>query len=590
MTVNISLFAGVGAQFFDNNGTILSGGLVYTYAAGTTTPQAAYTTSAGTIAHTNPIVLDSAGRVSSGGEIWLTDPEAYKFVLKTSAAVTIATYDNVTGNSSGIYAAFAASNGASLVGYTQGSTGSVTTTVQSKLREIVSVKDFGAVGDGVTDDTTAFQSAVNSLSSVGGTVFVPSGSYLIGQISWVKDGVTIAGDAVSGSRLALKNNVNDSMFKIGDGGTTSIGNTTIKNLYLSGNKANQTAGHGVYSWGNVLTSVIDCNIVNFKQAGIYATNGAGVDYYGRASGNYITGCDLAGIYLTGGVYSYGILGNVISGCGKSPANGAGIFINANDTHRILGNLFDENENGITLSAASDITIVGNQFENQDRSSVLLFAGSTRNVISGNSILNSGLELTDTYFGVKLDDSYYNVTTGNMIINSSATKMSDGVRETGASDYNVVSGNTINNAIVAVRLLGVNSRKVGNTGQDAGFTNVLVNSPTGIGYGTGAGGAVTQLTDKSTAVTLNTPTGQIRTQGAALAGGTAITFSFNNSTIAASDVVVCGFGSNAASLASYNVWTGSTTTGQCEICLKNISVGSLSEEVDIRFTVIKGAIS
>jgi hypothetical protein len=41
MTVNLSLFAGAGAQFFDNSGTILSGGLVYTYTAGTTTPQAA---------------------------------------------------------------------------------------------------------------------------------------------------------------------------------------------------------------------------------------------------------------------------------------------------------------------------------------------------------------------------------------------------------------------------------------------------------------------------------------------------------------------------------------------------------------------
>jgi hypothetical protein len=70
MSVNLSAFGGVGWQFFDNNGVPLAGGLIYTYAAGTTTPQATYTTSAGTIAHTNPIVLNSAGRVP-GGEIWL---------------------------------------------------------------------------------------------------------------------------------------------------------------------------------------------------------------------------------------------------------------------------------------------------------------------------------------------------------------------------------------------------------------------------------------------------------------------------------------------------------------------------------------
>ena len=92
--VNLSAFGGVGWQFFDNNGVPLAGGLIYTYAAGTTTPQATYTTSAGTIAHANPIVLDSAGRVP-GGEIWLLFA-SYKFVLKTSTAVLIATYDNIT--------------------------------------------------------------------------------------------------------------------------------------------------------------------------------------------------------------------------------------------------------------------------------------------------------------------------------------------------------------------------------------------------------------------------------------------------------------------------------------------------------------
>jgi len=94
MSVNLSAFGGVGWQFFDNNGVPLAGGLIYTYAAGTTTPQATYTTSAGTVAHTNPIVLNSAGRVP-GGEIWLLFA-SYKFVLQTSAAVLIATYDNIT--------------------------------------------------------------------------------------------------------------------------------------------------------------------------------------------------------------------------------------------------------------------------------------------------------------------------------------------------------------------------------------------------------------------------------------------------------------------------------------------------------------
>jgi hypothetical protein len=106
-TVTLSIFGGVGAQFFDNSGDPLTGGLIYSYQAGTTTPLATYTSSSGSVAHTNPIVLDSAGRVP-GGEIWQNYAYKYKFVLKTSAAVTLATYDNVGGsfNASPIIANF----------------------------------------------------------------------------------------------------------------------------------------------------------------------------------------------------------------------------------------------------------------------------------------------------------------------------------------------------------------------------------------------------------------------------------------------------------------------------------------------------
>jgi hypothetical protein len=97
-TVTLSIFGGVGAQFFDNNGVPLSGGKIYSYLAGTTTPQATYTSSSGTVAHTNPIILDSAGRVPSGGEIWNNYSTLYKFILKTSGDVTIATFDNVGGS------------------------------------------------------------------------------------------------------------------------------------------------------------------------------------------------------------------------------------------------------------------------------------------------------------------------------------------------------------------------------------------------------------------------------------------------------------------------------------------------------------
>ena len=94
MAFNLSPLGGAGWQFFDNSGVPLAGGLLYSYEAGTTTPAATYTTSAGNIAHTNPIVLDAAGRPPQ--EIWLAN-QLYKLVLKTSAGVLLWTMDNIAG-------------------------------------------------------------------------------------------------------------------------------------------------------------------------------------------------------------------------------------------------------------------------------------------------------------------------------------------------------------------------------------------------------------------------------------------------------------------------------------------------------------
>lgn len=183
-TVNLSAMAGAGQQFFDNNGTPLSGGKLFSCEAGTTTPQITYTTAAGDVAHTNPIVLDSAGRVPSG-QIWLVAGDNYKFVLTTAADVQIASWDNITGiNGTGIttnassvaftgfkgqvgtVADLAGDDGSDWIGFEQDGSGAVARSAQDKMRETVSPQDFGAVGDGVTDDTAAFDAIENLAENV----------------------------------------------------------------------------------------------------------------------------------------------------------------------------------------------------------------------------------------------------------------------------------------------------------------------------------------------------------------------------------------------------------------------------------------
>lgn len=94
MAVNLSPI-GNGFQFLSVLGQPLTGGLLYTYQAGSTTPLTTYTDPSGLIANTNPIILGVDGRPPS--EIWFADGYNYKFVLADSANVVIATYDNLYG-------------------------------------------------------------------------------------------------------------------------------------------------------------------------------------------------------------------------------------------------------------------------------------------------------------------------------------------------------------------------------------------------------------------------------------------------------------------------------------------------------------
>ena len=137
--------------------------------------------------------------------------------------------------------------------------------------------------------------------------------------------------------------------------------------------------------------------------------------------------------------------------------------------------------------------------------------------------------------------------------------------------------------------------IGNTYQDPGQGNLTVQnairsiSPTaGIGYGTGAGGTVTQTTSKSTGVTLNAVCGTITMNGAALASATSVAFVFTNSAIAAADKVEVDHDS-AGTLCAYNICV-TPAAGSATVTVRNMTAGSLSEAIVLRFFVQKAAIA
>ncbi len=173
-------------HFVDNNGHPLVGGRVYHYYVGTNTPKDTYQDSAQTIPNTNPIVLDARGEAS----IYGSGP--YRQVLTTFFGVTI--WDQVILDPSSIvggnldeFKNDLANNtdplkGAGLVGfsnsavYADGTVGAGIREINAKIGVIVT--DYGAKGDGVTDDTDSIKDAITA-AGVGGDVIFPEGTYLI---------------------------------------------------------------------------------------------------------------------------------------------------------------------------------------------------------------------------------------------------------------------------------------------------------------------------------------------------------------------------------------------------------------------------
>lgn len=130
----------------------------------------------------------------------------------------------------------------------------------------------------------------------------------------------------------------------------------------------------------------------------------------------------------------------------------------------------------------------------------------------------------------------------------------------------------------------NSIATGVAYNDPEFSTVYATQQ--IGYSTAAQGSVTQATDKSTGVTLNTSAGRITMNNAALASNTAVSFTLTNSLISANDAIIVNV-SGGGTAGAYTSYVSSMTAGSAVLTLRNMSGGSLSEAVILNYAIIHG---
>lgn len=236
--------------------------------------------------------------------------------------------------------------------YDQGGAGSVATNVGAKLRETISVKDFGAVGNGVADDTAAIQAAIDaaeanvSLYNGGSTVYIPTGSYLVTATLTVRTGqITICGEGL-GSQITRNSDFGET-FNIADASpsSTKIALITIRDLYILSKFADTTLS----------ASQIVCE----KASGMTISNVRIQDGFGVLD---LQGCDNVFIdncfFASGQRYSGLQSGSFIVKIGaySDGTQSSSIYINNTQIHQDTGTAYIEY--GLWVQGADGLYVTG----------------------------------------------------------------------------------------------------------------------------------------------------------------------------------------------------------------------------------------
>lgn len=190
---------------------------------------------------------------------------------------------------------------ATKLSFTQSGTGAVARTVDSRLKDAVSVKDFGAIGNNTADDTAAIQAAVTAVAAAGGTVFFPAGTYKITDTITVDTGVYTTGIVLKGTgNKSIISQTGAGKDAIKFSSTQVLADSGIEDLHIT---CSATAGHCILiGYG--------CRTSRFSNLVLTALNTAKSCIYGDFSS---TGDGVYDTKFSGGVYSLNYVGAAANG-------------------------------------------------------------------------------------------------------------------------------------------------------------------------------------------------------------------------------------------------------------------------------------
>jgi hypothetical protein len=476
---------------------------------------------AGTIPAAQPIRTQNGYIVRNGTPARVyTSQEDYSLTVKNRNGVIVLTVLDATADSN-LTTALAASSGSSLIGFLQAGANAQARTVQSKLRDTVSVKDFGAVGDGIADDTLAIQNAISSLVSTGGTIYFPTGRYvitsqinvqstrpihLVGDMSGQlydpaqNPAGLIVGASIAGS--LIRYSAPSSRAQHGGGSVLGLSFYDPTGSGATPGTRSVTAALDLYDFA--LSSVQDCSfhwingsailgefvvMSTFRNNHVRYSGATSKPAFSFPSTSAVYPCQSADfdgnrIEVCHGA-AYMVLGANSSDC-KIRANGFETdtavaaanqqFLTLNGmAHQVIGNHFNRTTTTQVTLAGQSCTVTGNSFRGNAYSTTAFVVSGNRNTITGNSFTSNRtayeVDITGPYNVFSSNAMYYSgavrvASIGNSVTNNLLNFCTATTANLGAGNdwwIQEVAGGTASSTIIANNVLSNNGGSVTTTG-------------------------------------------------------------------------------------------------------------------------------